>query len=180
MSLRHLRFFSNITKALIANIYKTTTVFIIVVCFLLLPKVGFLPAGAEGFSVIRNILFPLSHANIFHLALNILCICYLKNAKRYVIPAVIVSFLCSLLPEPNYSMEPGIMGASGILFAIVGFKYGIYGKGALMVRNNWLFFLVSAFMPNVAMLYHLYCITIAYALAWVYQTVILWQRCFVR
>lgn len=152
-------------------IAKTTITILVVVSFLLLPKVGFLPIGAEGFEPLRNIIFPLSHANIFHLLCNILCLWQMRKINAYIAPAFIIQLICSLLPELLHD----IMGMSGFLFAIIGLKCGVKGIGVKMVKAFLPFFVVSLFIPNVAFLYHLYCISVAYAIGSLYDLYRLWK-----
>ena len=153
---------------------------LLVVSFLCLPKIGYYPLGAEDFNLIKNILFPLSHANIFHLACNILCALRIITGFHTLIPAFIISFLASLIPAPvlsdwSLTITP-IMGASGILFAIIGIRWGRYGSFKGMLSRLWFFFLITAFIPNVAVLFHIYCIIIAYAYGWLQETIRLWNK----
>lgn len=173
---------------------KLTLTILVVVSFLMLPKVGYLPLGHGGFDITHNILFPLSHANVFHLICNILCLWQIRSVSRWVTPAVIISFLASFLPVLTLSFatdlisicsgavlsEPTIvqptMGFSGILFAILGLQYGFYDKGRQMLRNTWFFFLITAFIPNIAVLFHIYCIAMAFVAGWVYGSYCLWKK----
>lgn len=143
-----------------------------VVSNLCVHKVGFLPWGVEDFDIMRNILFPLSHANWFHLACNLWCV-WLLRPPYYIVSAVIISFLCSLLPEP-FIHEP-IMGMSGIIFAVVGTKYGFIGDMSKAIKSVWLFFVITAFIPNVACLYHFYCFSAGFMWGWTKGTMALWH-----
>ncbi len=134
-------------------------------------KVGFTPLGAEDFDILNNILFPLSHANIIHLLCNLWCL-WIIRPPYFLCSAVLLSFICSMLPEP-FLQEP-IMGASGILFSMIGAKYGEVSRGKELLQKTWLFFLITALLPNVACLYHLYCITTGFAWGWTKQTYRLW------
>lgn len=151
---------------------KIITTTILVVSFLLLPKVGFRHFGAEGFDITHNIIFPLSHANIFHLLCNICCMWQMRRIKDYLLPAFFVSLFCSFLPEST----PDIMGCSGVLFAIIGFKYGKFNMGYRMIKNNILFFIITAFIPNVAVLFHIYCLITAFFIGYTLETYRLWQK----
>ncbi len=138
---------------------KFIVTLILVVSNLCAPKVGFAPLGAEDFDITSNLLFPLFHANWLHLLCNLWCV-WLIRPPYCVFSGIVISFLCSLLPEPFIS-EP-IMGISGILFAMIGAKFGKVGQAKELIRKTWLFFLVTAFLPNIACLYHLYCIALGY------------------
>lgn len=164
---------NNMIRAFKDGIYlKSLITTILVVCFLMLPKCGFHTEGASGFQIINNLLFPLSHANVFHLLCNVYCIWQIRNLKRYVAPAFIISFLCSLLPEYLHN----IMGCSGVIFSIVGLKYGEAYRFKDMVKANWWFFAITAFIPNVAVLFHLYCIIISFIIGNTFNFVVLWKK----
>lgn len=155
------------------NFFKFIITIFLVVSFLLLPRVGFNPEGGEGFDTYRNIMFPLSHANIFHLACNLICLWQIKHISTYILPAIVISFLSSLMPS-FYCHD--IMGVSGVLFAIIGLKYGRFSTLKAMVRNTAFFFIITAFIPNVAALFHIYCITIAFIVGWLYKNQSLWKK----
>lgn len=167
---------------------SSLTLIILVVFFLVPEKIGFYPLGSEDFAIRNSILFPFFHANIFHALCNILCLWTIRG-KHYLVPSFIISFLCSLLPEYsplscfvpfiNASSDGAclpIMGFSGILFAIIGIKYGYVAKWKTMLSRTWLFFLITAFIPNVAMLFHLYCIIVGYLYGFIKSTLDLWRE----
>ena len=145
---------------------------ILVISFLLLPRVGFCPAGGEVYAVPTNVFFPLVHANVFHLLCNIACLWQLYDVKRLLFAGCIVSFLCSFLPESLHD----IMGCSGIIFAMIGFRFGEYGRFNTMVKAYALFFVITAFIPNVAVLFHIYCLVMAYIAGNLYQTLSLLKK----
>lgn len=165
----------------LSNKFKISITFILVVLFLSFPSVGFSPLGGENFRLIGNIVFPFCHANIFHLCCNLYCL-WLLRKPYYIIYGFIISFLCSLLPEltvyglfTHTPMLP-IMGCSGVLFAVIGIKWGMVAKWKEMWRKCWLFFVITAFIPNVAFLFHLYCITVGYAFGYSLLIYRLWQK----
>lgn len=151
---------------------KTTITILVVVSFLLLPKVGFLSLGAEGFDPMRNFVFPFCHANVFHLLCNVLCLWQMCGLKKYIMPAFIIQHLCSFLPE----LTPNIMGMSGLLFAIIGLKCGYANIGTKMIKTLAPFFIVTFFLPNVAFLFHLYCLLYSYAAGVAYYDYCLWKN----
>ena len=158
----------------ITNKYtKAITIFFFVVSFLCIPAKGFRPWGVEDFCLWHNILFPLSHANFFHLLCNMLCL-WVMRPRYYIASGVVISFLCSLLPELT---DIPVMGASGILFAIIGAKYGRVMGIKAMFRNHALFFVIASVMPNIACLFHLYCIFAGFAWGYIKETFELWRKC---
>lgn len=163
--------------------FLAITSIIMVVSSLSFPKVGFLPARREGFTLLSHIVFPLCHANVFHLACNLLCLYQLRQ-PYYLIPSIIISFACSFLPCPvlvlnSYAVEFSylpIMGFSGILFAIIGIKWGRIGDLKRMFSRLWPFLLVTAFIPNVAFLFHLYCIIYGFTFGYMITLFDLWHK----
>lgn len=145
---------------------------ILVVRYLLFPKVGFNPEGMAGFDIYNNIVFPLSHANIFHLLCNILCLWYIRRLSFYLPPAIAISFICSFFPENIHN----IMGFSGVLFSIIGLIYGENNRGYDMIKNNWIFFFVTAFIPNVAVLFHIYCLIFSFFIGKITTDIALWKK----
>lgn len=134
-------------------------------------KVGFLPLDAEDFDITRNLLFPLSHANWLHLLCNLWCM-WVIRPPYFLLSGLLISFFCSLLPEP-FLHEP-IMGMSGILFAIIGAKHGEVRQAKELIHKTWIFFLLTALIPNVACLYHLYCIALGYTWGTCKKDICLW------
>ena len=134
--------------------------FVLILAFFFLPKYSFTP---NTFHVsLGNILFPISHANIFHLAANILCIFLLKIRLRLPV-TLAISFVCSLLPQWSiWGAEP-ILGFSGVLFAAIGIVYGKLGMGKAMVRKCLLPVFIFGLFPHVALTIHVYTLLLGYA-----------------
>lgn len=153
--------------------------------YFLLPKYGFTfisPVCSDSVatpishfsSLISHLTYPLSHANIFHLAANCLCLfllrCPLSLPVTYTI-AVLSSFLpsfafssfhisLSTFPFP-LSTEP-TMGFSGVIFAMVGMSWGrVHRFREMLSRNKW-FLIIPAFIPHINALLHLYCLLLGY------------------
>ena len=125
----------------------------LVLSYFLLPKYGF---TAE--MDVCHYLYPLSHANIWHLAANIMCLWMIKTDLNLV-PSYTIAVMCSYLP--CFVSEP-TMGFSGILFAIVGISWGRVGRFKEMIlRNKW-FLIIPVFIPHVNAFIHLYCMLLGY------------------
>lgn len=150
---------------------------LLVVSNLCVFKVGFHPLGAEDFDITHNALFPLSHANWLHLLCNIWCMWVIRS-PYFLWSSILISFFCSLLPEP-FLHEP-IMGMSGILFAMIGAKHGQVGQAKELFHKTWLFFVITALMPNVACLFHLYCISLGYFWGMNKKDICLWLTTKIR
>lgn len=169
---------SNYTKPLFlaihskASISKIIITLVMICSFLLLPRYAFRPLGAEGFDIYHNILFPLSHANIFHLALNIICLWQLRFSVRCLAVAFAISFMASLIPGSQID----VMGASGVIFSIIGIRYGQLNMPRKMVCAALPVFIITALLPNVAVLFHIWCLIIAFIVGWVHKTYCLWTK----
>lgn len=127
---------------------------VLLLSYLVLPKFGFPDGGIAG-----HLLHPLSHANVWHLLANILCL-WMLSCDLHLSVSLIVSVVCSFIPclisEPT-------MGFSGVLFAMVGISWGKVGMFREMLwRNKW-FLIIPAFIPHVNALIHLYCFVTGYA-----------------
>ena len=129
-----------------------------------------------------HLLYPFFHANVWHLAANVLFLwlmpCEVRLRVTFAV-AVLASFLPSptvweviQLGEPADTLmtagkaagtmtggnAPGTVGMSGVLFAAVGITWGQVGRFRdMFVRNKWVLIL-TAVVPNVNFLIHLYCL----------------------
>ena len=119
-----------------------------VICLLLPVKIGY----TDGCGMTAHLLFPLFHANIWHLACNTLCLFMMRG--QY-IPAAAISFICSFLPA--FAAEP-VMGFSSVLFAVAGIRWGQAGQLATMTARVLPFILITTLLPHVAWAIHLYCL----------------------
>lgn len=101
-----------------------------------------------------HILYMLAHANIFHLLGNLLCLWMIRGGLN-LFSSVFIAFACSFLPA--FTLEP-TMGFSGVIFAIVGSKWGAYGQLWNMCKKVLPFVLLTALIPNVNAAIHIYCL----------------------
>ena len=128
---------------------KITISLILVTSYILLPQYGYY-FGEIG---IGNVLYPLSHANIWHLLANIVCL-WMIPCDLHILTSFLLAVLCSILP--CFSSEATV-GFSGVLFAIVGISWGRVGRFKDMVwRNKW-FLIIPFFIPHINAFIHLYC-----------------------
>ena len=142
---------------------KLVITFVLVGSYFFLPKYGFTFNGP----FINHVFYPLSHANIWHLSANILCL-WVLNCRFYIYATFVCAVLCSFLPCPQLPLWGGVceptMGFSGVLFAIVGVSWGKIGRfKAMILRNKW-FLIIPAFLPHVNFLIHIYCLMAGYLL----------------
>lgn len=134
---------------------KLVVGFVLVGSYFLLPKYGF---TSSLHPLINHLLYPLSHANIWHLAANLFFL-WLLPCKLYILTTFVCSVLCSFLP--CFSSEP-TMGFSGVLFAIVGMSWGKVGRFKDMLWKNRWYLVLPFFIPHVNAFIHLYCLLAGY------------------
>ena len=134
---------------------------VLVGSYFLMPKYGFTLHSP----LIDHILYPLSHANIWHLAGNILCLWMIK-CKPYILATFVCAVLCSFLPCPQLPLYGGVtdptMGFSGVLFAMVGVSWGKAHRFKDMIWKNKWYLIIPAFLPHVNFLIHFYCLIAGY------------------
>lgn len=150
---------------------KLVVCLVLVLSFFLLPKFGFISTfHVCSDSIAAHFLYPLSHANIFHLIVNILCLFMLQCPMRLHITypiAVIASFLpCftlyGLITGSGFLLSEPTMGFSGVLFAMVGISWGLIHRFRLMLWKNKWFLIIPAFLPHMNLFIHLYCLLFGY------------------
>lgn len=131
---------------------------VLVGSYFLLPKYGFTSFQMDAEGVKNHLLYPLSHANIWHLLANISCL-WMINSKLHVAATFAMAVLCSLLP--CFVSDP-TMGYSGALFAMVGISWGkIHRFKDMIWRNKWIL-IIPAFLPHINFMIHLYCLVAGY------------------
>jgi len=136
---------------------------------LLTPNSSLLTANS---SLLTHFLYPFSHANIWHLLANCLCL-FMLRCPLHIIITYLIAVLCSFLPCPLFidmllnsplgETEGVTMGFSGVLFAIVGISWGKVGRFREMLSKNIWFLIIPAFIPHINFLIHLYCLLAGYA-----------------
>ncbi len=138
-------------------------------CFL--PKYGFTPfhGSLSGHTLATHLLYPFSHANVFHLLANIVCLWWLRSLHLPV--TYIIAVLCSFLPSfslygffagQGFALAEPTYGFSGIIFAVVGVSWGkVHRFRDMLWRNKW-FLIITTFLPHVNFLIHLYCLLLGF------------------
>ena len=159
------------------TIEKCAVTLVLVACWLFLPSVGYTNGDTENIKV--HLLYVVSHANVWHLAANLLCL-WLIRRKLYLYSSLVIAFLASLIPAFSIYGDMGVtLGFSGVLFAIVGIKWGVYcricrqthiaqWKNALsqFVIRIVPFALLGIIIPHVNWCLHTYCLLAGFAYGW--------------
>lgn len=164
------------------TVTKVLVTAVLVLWWFAMPEVGFYPVGGTDGHTVRtvweHVLWPLSHANVWHLAGNLYVLWWLKG-RLHVRESYVIAVLCSFLP-----VVPGLWemigdgenaaemhrtmatcGFSGVLCAMIGVKWGAWIKGCHGMTAYWTFakrvlpFVAVGFLiPHVNWSIHLYCL----------------------
>ena len=110
-----------------------------------------------------HVMFHFCHANVFHLAINLMVLWQIQN-RIPVVEALLVSFLASYLPM--YVTAP-TMGLSGFLFAAFGIMWGRVGRPLEASRAALPFIIITMLFPDVNGLLHLYAFILGYVFSYV-------------
>lgn len=109
------------------TIEKTAVALVTVAWFALMPQEGYHNNVDGTTDVLHHITYMVSHANVWHLAGN-LFVLWLLNPRLHLLPSLVIAFVMSFLPVfgPIWPLDGVTMGFSGVLFAILGIKWGAY------------------------------------------------------
>lgn len=141
--------------------------------YFFLPKYGFtaFDGSVNAHIIATHLLYPFSHANIWHLAANILCL-WMIPCRLYIFATYVIAVLCSFLPSfciydsivqgGFAALKSPTYGFSGVLFAIVGISWGKVHRFRDMIWKNRWYLVVPAFLPHVNFLIHTYCLLVGY------------------
>ena len=161
------------------KLVKLVMCFLLVGSYFFLPKYGF--TAFDGSLCVHDIathfLYPFSHANIWHLACNMLCLLMLK-CRTHIFATYLIAVISSFLPSfclydsitqgGFAALSVPTYGFSGILFAMVGISWGKAHRFRDMIwRNKW-YLVIPAFLPHVNFLIHIYCLLIGHLYGSVY------------
>lgn len=142
------------------SLAKVIVSIVLVVSWVAMPQFTFPGDGISG-----HLLYPISHANIFHLLANVLCLwmipCGLHLSSAYLV-AVTCSFLPCYLGEPT-------MGFSGVLFAIVGMSWGRVRRFREMLWRNKYWLIIPMFIPHINALLHIWCLLAGWVVGRIWQ-----------
>ena len=117
----------------------------------------------EGCSWWNHLAYSFFHANIFHLAINLIVLWSIRNKMRP-LRALGVGILASYLPM--WVTEP-TMGLSGFLFASFGLMWGETGRWKDACKKAMPFITCTMIVPNVNGCLHLYAFWLGYFAAFV-------------
>ena len=130
------------------SIVRLLLTLVLFLSYILLPQYSFPGGGFVG-----HLLYPLSHANIWHLLANVLCL-WLVRCDLHLLTCWLLSVLCSYIPSLT---SEATMGFSGILFATVGMSWGMTGRFVEMLKKNKWFLIIPFAVPHVNAFIHIYC-----------------------
>ena len=160
-------------------IIKTLVSSLLVISYFMLPKCGFTSFdGSLCVDVIlSHLLYPVSHANVWHLAANIMCL-WMIPCRIHLKTSYWIAVACSFIPAVSlfdcivdwniaFVKEP-TMGFSGIIFAIVGISWGKVCKFREMLWKNKWYLIVPAFLPHINFLIHFYCLVAGFVVGFIF------------
>jgi len=130
---------------------------ILILSFFLLPKYAYGPESG----ITEHLLYPMSHANIFHLAVNILCL-WMIRCPVYILVSLPIAIIASFFPAISLYGDVPTLGFSGVLFAMVGISWGkINGFRNMVAKNKW-YLILPFFIPNINACIHVYCLLLGF------------------
>lgn len=106
----------------------------------------------DGCELENYVLYSFSHANVFHLLINLIVLWSIKNKIR---PFMSLSIALVASTLPMYVSEP-TMGLSGFLFASFGQMWGKTGRWLDATKKAMPLILFMMLLPNVNGILHLY------------------------
>lgn len=160
------------------TIEKCVVAYVLVACYALLPAIGYENGDTER--LLPHVAYMLCHASVWHLAGN-LFVLWIMRGRLYLYSSLVIAFLASFIQAFSIYGDVGVtLGFSGVLFAIVGTKWGLYiGEwrhlGATpMVRKYFRHFLmkilpfavIGILIPHVNWCLHTYCLLAGFAYGW--------------
>lgn len=124
----------------------------------------------EGCALWERLLYCFSHANVFHLAANLICLRMIRIRAWEWLVCYAIGVVCTFLPSPVWSWTDGFVdmpscGLSGVLMAAIGILWGrsrARGKMRLMAVYVLLPVVVAGLLPNINALVHIWCFTLGY------------------
>ena len=177
------------------TVSKVLVTVLLVVWYVGMPETGYSPVGQtdghSGGTIWEHLLWPLCHANVWHLAGNVWVLWCMKG-RLYLRECYVMAVLCSLLPvvpgvwDIFSQAEPvSTVGFSGVLCASVGVRWGEWMAKALrktagnggnqaywtFAKKVLPFVAVGILIPQVNWSIHLYCLLtgLAYGIAVIRQ-----------
>lgn len=173
--------------ATFTTVEKVLVTVLLVLWYVGMPEIGYSPVGQtdghSGGTIWEHLLWPLSHANVWHLAGNLWFLWYMKG-RLYMRESYVMAVLCSFLPvvpgvwETFSAGEPlSTVGFSGVLCASIGVRWGEWigmtlrktaGHGGY--KAYWTFgkkvlpfVAVGMLIPHVNWSIHLFCLLMGLA-----------------
>lgn len=130
------------------SLVKLVISIVLVGCYIFLPTFGFPDGGILG-----HVLYPLCHANVWHLLANLVCV-WMIPCEFHLSTTFLSAVLCSFLP---CFVSELTVGFSGVLFCVVGMSWGRVRRFRDMIwRNKW-FLVIPFFIPHINAFIHVYC-----------------------
>jgi len=142
------------------SLAKAIVSVVLAVSYFAAPQFAFPGGGVFG-----HLFYPLSHANVFHLLANVLCL-WMIPCGLHLCSAWVVAVACSFLP---CFLGEDTCGFSGVLFAIVGMSWGrVKLFREMLWRNKW-WIVIPMFVPHVNALLHVWCLLGGFLVGYIWR-----------
>lgn len=140
-------------KAIVRADGKTITFTVLCLAYALQMTLG-IQAGYTDYSILPHILFSFFHANVFHLAANLLT----ATMLHYTFRDFVISYMLTVALSFFAVTELPTMGFSGILYVMIGINSNLF-HGRFGFWKGWfvMFLLVGLVCPHMNGLLHLLC-----------------------
>ena len=109
---------------------------------------------------LNRLFYPLFHANLIHVILNIFCILQLAFYYRMSRWFLLASYIIAVT-APSCLIE-GTLGFSGVIFAALGLYSMIVTRGWVIAAHVALYCSLTALFSCVNTLLHLYCYAVGF------------------
>lgn len=105
-----------------------------------------------------RLLYPFSHANIFHALGNAYCLLIVTRAYRMSVAALLAAYTIAVTVPPFTLSATPVMGLSGMCFALMGLAF--WRVRRKLYYNAWAlaFIAVTGIFAHIAALLHLWCL----------------------
>jgi membrane associated rhomboid family serine protease len=148
---------------------KALVALVLTLCWVFIPITGY---SSDDSSLLPHLLYPLGHANLWHLVGNLFILWLLRGETLRLWQDYAIAVACSFLPViPGLwdffsTGEPlSTVGFSGVLFAELGIRWGAWcrqqqsAKAYLTFCERLMpFVLVGFLIPHINWSIHLYCV----------------------
>lgn len=125
---------------------------------------------SQSSSVLSHFTYIFVHANIIHLGMNMFVFWKLYDYVKYLKFGIIIAFIASFYCNMHVTV-----GASGVIFALLGIFYAKYKFKPKFYITNFSFLAIASvvgYFSNVNVKLHLVCLSVGFIMAFFYKYVL--------